>query len=455
MPAASFIEMPYVVIDVDTTAPWSPPDGRTWRGRHPVPTVVLLAVCVVLVLTGPGLLRSSELTLAWQLKATTRYFWLTSSSVYSLDSVGDGTIRLSAHERNNQRVMWSLPITGPLARLYATRDPLFASILPPTSVGVRTSVVVNDATDTYPVAAIPLVYLTDGLIVTIDRDPAVPPGPPTGVQTGLEWTHLVTVRDLNTRAVLWTRRLDPGVRWSLPGVRAGTTGIVGLPAGADWMVTDTVDGRVDLWDLRTGATRASRLVGSLASSSFITALPGSVVVGQVSDIGQFVFSAYDPVSLAPVWRLVPPLTNAEPISCEPGLCLVGRRAVWIVNPYTMLVTARVNGVEMRPGPPGEVLVAPFGRDTMVVSSDTGQVRAIDGGLWRNVDATAYRPDAVVVRLRPFGRADIGLLNVRRASVVQLGQTSQWSPYYDCLAVATTVACDDGSVLSVWRMGNAA
>jgi hypothetical protein len=309
-------------------------------------------------------------------------------------------------------------------------------------------VVTNDRTLLYPAAAIPLVYLADDLIVTVDRDPDAPS--PTDPDTnGLEWTHRVTVRSLATREVLWTRPIDPGVRWALPGVRAGSAGIVGLPRGADWMVTSSGSGVVDVWDLRSGATIARRTVGPLDERSYVVALPDAVVVGHQFDDGTGELQAFDPARLRPKWTLAPPLAGAEPVSCQPELCLVSRRAVWMVDPHTALVTARITGTEVVPGPPGLALVAPYGQDPAVVVTDDGMSIAL-GDVWRIVDAGLYQPTMVMAQIHAAGRADLGLLDVRAARVTRLGEATQWSPFNACLAVAQTIACDSGDTLNVWR-----
>ncbi len=439
------------VIDVDTTVAWSLPDERS-RQRRPVPTIVTLTLAVLVVLTGPTLLQSKALTLAWQVSATTRFFWLSSAAVYTVDAVGGGVVQLSARAPSDQKVVWSLPLAGPLARVYSERGLLMASDMPPSDEsGVRTTIFGEHSSVTYPAAAVPLIYMTVDLIVSVDRDTSVVPVGADQSRNGLEWTHLVTARDLRTRAVLWSRRLDPGVRWALPGVRVGAAGIVGLPAGTDWMAAYSTSGLLDVWDLHTGGIRAHRAVGPLTGQAYVTASTDAVVAGRVGTDGTSVLTAYDPHSLAERWQLTAPLSGAEPVSCEPQLCLVGRRAVFVVDPWTTEVTARVDGTELRPGPPGEVVVSPYGRDTMVISTRNGEIRSLHGD-WRVVDATAHEPDAVVARVNAFGWADLGLLDVHRATVTTLGRTNQWSAYYDCLAVGQTLACDDGTTLSVWRRG---
>ena len=92
--------------------------------------------------------------------------------------------------------------------------------------------------------------------------------------------------------------------------------------------------------------------------------------------------------------------------------------MWIVDPRTTVVRAEINGTEVRPGPPGSAVIAPYGKDTAVVSTDTGDDRSLSA--WRLVDVTNYEPTAVVVRIHPLGRADVGLLDVARASVTPLG-----------------------------------
>jgi hypothetical protein len=190
----------------------------------------------------------------------------------------------------------------------------------------------------------------------------------------------------------------------------------------------------------------------LSGKAFVTALPDTVVVSLPRPDGSTELTGYDPATLRPAWHLVPQLADAEPVSCQPDLCLVGHRATWFVDQRTGRVTTQIQGTEVRPGPAGQAVVAPYGQDTAVISTDTGLDRTVDGD-WRLVDATAYEPLAVVAQIHALGRADLGLLDPVRDMVTVLGLTDQWSDYYTCLAVDATVACDDGTRLSVWRRGS--
>src|SRR5262249_14413293 len=133
----------------------------------------------------------------------------------------------------------------------------------------------------------------------------------------------------------------------------------------------------------------------------------------------------------------------------PHLCLVSHRAIWLVRLDSGAVVAKINGTELHPGPVGASVVTPYGESPHVLATDTGQPKELDG-IWRIVDATAYRPNAVVVQRAEPGRADTGLLDIDRAAVPRLGQASRWSPYYSCLATDRAVAYGDGRVMSVWR-----
>jgi hypothetical protein len=115
------------------------------------------------------------------------------------------------------------------------------------------------------------------------------------------------------------------------------------------------------------------------------------------------------------------------------------------------VTTRVNGTEVRPGPPGWALVEPFGQVAAVVVTDDGMTTPLDRA-WRDVDATAYRPTAVVALPLAAGRADVGLLDVGSGRVTTLGQATGWSSFSRCLAVPGAVACHDGTTLSLWHHG---
>jgi hypothetical protein len=199
-----------------------------------------------------------------------------------------------ARDLRDRAVLWSLPLHGALARVYATAEPLFSSDFPPSGPdGTRTLAVSGTATQIFPVAAVALVYLTGSLALTVDRDPDVPARTPSGTN-GLEWSHVVTAYDLATRAVVWRRSLPAGVRWSLPGVRRGADGIVELPLGSDWMLTASPAGRLEVWDLRTGATRARRAIDPPAPTDYVTALADTVVVGTASVT---TLRGYDPSTL--------------------------------------------------------------------------------------------------------------------------------------------------------------
>ncbi len=439
--------VPVAVIDV--SAPWTPaPPQPLSRERHPIVVALFLGLGVLLVLTGPGAFPLPRLILSWRASTSTGFFWLTADTLYTLDTTNPNEVLLSAHDPRSRDVTWSLPLRGPLAQVYASAHPVFTTIFPPTDAdGAVTTAAGSLGVLSYPTAALPLVYLAGTLAITVDRDLRVPPEPGSAA-TGPRWAHLVTARDLRTRSVLWTRRIEPRGSWSLPGVRVGATGIAGLPPGTDWMLVSSSRGALEIWDLRTGATRARRGLTAPSRTTYALALADSVVVSTQSG-GVVGLSAYDPGTLAPQWRVVPPLTNAEPLACQPNLCLVTNRAVFIVDPRTGLTTVRVSGTQVRPGPTGRALVSEFGESLAIVTTADGRASSVEIG-WRAVDAAAYERFAVVAQVQESARAELGLLDVQHGTVARLGEATRWSSFSQCLANADTIACGDGDTLSAWH-----
>ena len=160
------------------------------------------------------------------------------------------------------------------------------SHFPPTpNLGVTTRSIdsrTGQSLKAYPTASAALAYVGSDVAVLIDRDPAAGPEPgPDDLSrddTGLDRPHFITARDLRTGAVRWTKRLPAGYQWSLPGVRRGTEGIVGLPPGQDWMLVVSPTRSAQVWDLRTGAPIAQREFGSGNDLSYLTALADTVLV---------------------------------------------------------------------------------------------------------------------------------------------------------------------------------
>jgi len=410
---------------------------------------------VLLALTGPSLLGAEGLRLAWRTASTTDHFWVTRNAVYTLDRTKAG-IRLTARDLRTGAPRWTLPLTGTLADVYARGESFLSSNFPPdATTGVRTNVLDRQGglpRLAYPTAALPLVYLGSRVAVLIDRDPAVPPDPDADGRTramGLDWTHVVTAVDLDTGRPRWRMRLPAGVRWALPGVRTSGEGIAGLPAGQDWMVTSSAGGEVVVRDVDGAAVLSRRALGPLRQESYVAALADAVVVRR-DDGDRATLDAYEPATLAPRWRFVPPVVDAEPVGCEPLLCLADTRSVWIVDPRDGRTIWRPTGPLLRPGPAGRVVVTGYGNK--VVLFDTRRARALRAGPgWRVVDYGAHTRSVVVVRVQATGAADLGLLDVATGEARRLGRVSLWSPTAHCLPAGGHVACGDDTQLRVWRI----
>jgi hypothetical protein len=437
------------VIDLDA-ASWDHAPVRV-RHRPPALTGLILAALVLALLTGPTAVPPS-LTLAWRLETSTPYAWLSGDAVYTIDAGPD--VRLAAHDVGSARVTWAVPLPGPLASAYAPNAALLMTRFPPRlNDGVRTSVLWSDAARpslTFPAVAMPLVHITDDLAIVIDRDETDSQPGYTAVEqaAGLPWAHRVTAIDLRSGAVRWTRTISSGVRWSMPGVRPGSVGIVGLPAGQDWMVTNSSAGRVEVWDLRTGAVRSRRDLGELEPESYVVALADAVLLRHRGAAGPTV-ELLDPLTLDPRWQFVPVLPEAEPLSCAPAICLSSNGGVVLVDPRTGTVVGRVTGTQLRPGPAGRLLVTGYGNPLSIVDVSDGRASTLRG--WRGVDTGAYTAEAVVARDDGRGWATVGLLQVATGVIRQLGEAAPWSAGNRCQAYPGHIACTDGTVLSVWRV----
>jgi hypothetical protein len=455
------------IIELDLSSPWPDPDVEPAGRGRPVGAALVVLLAVALALTGPALLAPASLGPGWSTDVSTGYFWLTADVVLVVDrdSAGDvdiagarrpARVRLTAFDLRSGAVRWSLPLTGALAGTYARDDNFLSSNFPPdATTGERTNVIAKGGglpRLALPAAALPLAYIGQGFVVSIDRDPDVPPDPRANGRTramGLEWAHLVSAIDLATGAVRWTARLPAGVRWSLPGVRAGAEGLTGLPSGQDWMVTSSTAGEVRVWDLATGTVRAVRGLGPLKQQSYVTALADLVLV-RLDDRDTSTLDAYDPATLTARWTYRPTVSDAEPVACAPLLCLATNRSVWIVDPRSGAVVSRPTGPQVRPGPPGRIVVTGYGNQLTLV--DTWRGRPLPGpDDWRVVDVAGYTRMVVVVDAHAVGStAQLGLLDLATGEVRRLGRISRWTPANRCLAVAGHLACDDGATLRIWR-----
>ena len=94
--------MPTAVIEIDVTVESTPTTPRRSRS----PAVALVVAGLVLVLTGPALVRPTYLPPLWQMPTTSRYFWLTADTFYTID-VGQG-VWLRARDPGSGRSRWAV-----------------------------------------------------------------------------------------------------------------------------------------------------------------------------------------------------------------------------------------------------------------------------------------------------------------------------------------------------------
>jgi hypothetical protein len=446
---------PSAVIEIDVLAPWPNPGSEPTAGRPPVTAAILVIISVLVALTGPALLRPDTLSQAWRAATFTGFFWAADGAAYTLQR-GDGGVRLTARDLRSGAPRWTVPLRGTLAGVYARADSNLSSNFPPdATTGVRTNVVARQGglpRLAFPSAALPMAYIGTRVALVVDRDPTVPPDPDADGRTramGLEWTYVAAAHDLRTGRVRWRMRLDPGVRWSLPGVRAGAEGLAGLPPGRDWFVTSSTGGDVQVRDLDTGNLIGRRQFGPLRQQSYVVALADAVLV-RLDDADDAPLEAYEPATLAPRWRYLPPVIDAEPVGCEPLLCLADNRSVWVVDPRGGATRWRPTGPLLRPGPAGRLIVTGYGNQLLLFDTRQAERRRADTG-WRVVDVAAYTGLVVVARVHAVGgTADLGLLDVATGAARRLGRVTRWAPTTRCLHAGRHIACGDGTQLRVWR-----
>jgi hypothetical protein len=442
---------PHREIDLDLTAPAFRRPGTRPARHAPVAVAMLLALLVIAVLTGPT--GAAPLAPQWQLATNTPDLWLTSTSVYTVDSSGGG-VALVALDVRTGRIRWRRPLTGVLASVYAAPDTLLTTRFPPHPGETARTVVLGpklgQADLAFPALAMPLAQVTSDLAIVIDRDPTVPAQQDFSAldqAAGLQWTHHVTAIDLSTGATRWTAQLPAGVRWSLPGVRPGASGIAGLSPGQHWMVTSDASGAIAIWDLETGRVVGRRDLGPVAPESYVLALTDAVLVWHRDARGPTA-ELYNPATLAPQHQFVPALPDAEPVACAPQICLIANGGIAVVDPDGGATSLRLTGTSLRPGPAGRLLVTAFGRPLSIVDINARRVSTVDG--WRLVDTGAYTGQAVVVHdSEAPGQTQVGRLDVATMGFTESGWLPQWSPGNLCQADAAHLACADGAVLRVW------
>ncbi len=459
------------VIELDTSAPWSL--DRPARDRRPPLLIgLLIAVAVLIALTGPTVVAGRPLSLAWQQPAFDGFFWLTPTTVFTINETATARLTLTARELRRGTPMWSVALAGPLAAGYPSGWDSLVSRFPPTrDLGVTTLVLdtrTGQVVGAYPAAAIALVYIADDVAVTIDRDP--PAGPQarrpdlSAPETGLGQAYLVTARDVRSGAVRWRRVLPAGTGWSLPGVRTGTEGVVGLPPGQHWLVTSTPAGAVEVWDLSSGRTVAHRDVGRLGQEGYVSALADTVLVRrQAADEpgaaapdatrGLATLSSYDGTTLVGRWVVPAPALYATPLQCGARLCLATDRGVVALEVPTGAVAWRLSGRHLRQaGPAARALVTLFGEQLELVDPVTGDNLPADAR-WRIWDAAPYGDLVVIAQSGPGAGTTLGLLDVSMQTIRTLGAVSPLSLADQCLAAPSAggvaVACQAGEAVRVW------
>jgi PQQ enzyme-like repeat protein len=452
---------PAGILDLDVApAPHRPTSGP--GRRSPWVTALLVVAGVATVLTGPT--GPPALPLVWQAATTNPYLWLAGGSVYTVDAA-DAAVRLTARDLRTGRVVWSIELTGPLAQAYASQSSVMLTRFPPRLNDIARTEAVSTVGDreplAFPAVAMPLVHLADDVAVLIDRDTTVGPAPgvpPVDQLAGLQWTYRVTALDLATGAVRWTRALPAGVRWSLPGVRPGSVGLVGLPPqaasantgrlGHPWLVTSSADGQVAVWDLATGRDLVRRDLGPLEPEAYVLALADAVLIRHRGPSGPTV-QLLDLVTLTPYAHFVPDLPEAEPLSCAPAVCLTANGGVALVDAATGATRLQLTGTQVRPGPAGRLLVSGLGRPVSIVDTQAGTVTTLHD--WQLVDTSTYGPRAVLAgRVDANGGALVGLLDVTSAAFAASGRVAHWATGSRCQSDATYLACGDGTTLTVWR-----
>jgi hypothetical protein len=435
------------MLELDLDA--EPRPTRRPRWRQPRTVALIVATVVALALNGPD--RSPRLTMAWQTGLSTADTWLGVDAEYTID-IASGRASLTARRLDDGAVRWQVPLRGLLADAYGVGAATVVTRFPPhLQDGVRTYISRGDVEQpalTFPAVGMPLVQVADHVAIVIDRDAGVAAAPgfePLEQAAGLAWPHRVTAIDLASGAVRWTRTIAPGLRWSLPGVRPGTAGIVGLPPGQHWMVTSSSSGVLAVWDLDTGADVLTRDVGLLGLESYVLALPAAVLVWRRGSAGPAI-ELLDPDTLAPTARFVPAVPDAEPVACAPAICLYANGGVTIVDP-TGTVTARLSGTGLRPGPAGRLILTAFGAPLSIVDIHGGATTST--GDWHLVDATSYTRQAVLARAASAGKVDVGLLDVASGAVWSLGRILSPLPGTRCQSAAARLVCTQGHQLTAW------
>jgi hypothetical protein len=454
--------MPETVIELDVSKPWTP-ESSTGRHRTPFLGAILLLVAVGIVMTGPALSAGRPFAFAWRAHTLAGYFWATPQSVYTIDvgvpvaADAPRPLTLTARDPALGHPQWMMRLTGVLAGDQGTDNHLLITDFPPSfEQGLRTTIMDtrNGLTvRAYPTTSAPLAYIGDEVAVIIDRDPEDQEEgkPRQTLETGLDRAHMVEARDLRTGAVRWIRRLAPGTMWHLPGVMPASEGIVGLPPGENWMVTYTMAGLVETWDLNHGDTLATAIVDPLTQQSYVLGVPGAVVV-RFKSPAQSDLTAYRPDDLRRLWRNAPRDLFATPSACGPLICLHTDTSTWGLDTRTGTFAWHLDQPKVRPATPGaRVLVPAFGEELALFDPETGQRRGGDG-TWRVVDVAPYASQVVLAQPKPGGTAVLGLLDLAGNTVRRLGSATPFSPATQCVSAGEILACEDGEgLVRVWRL----
>jgi outer membrane protein assembly factor BamB len=252
-----------------------------------------------------------------------------------------------------------------------------------------------------------------------------------------------------TGAVAWTFRLTPGEQLHLPVPGASP---------ADHLLLLDAGGHLTVRDLDTGAVLGTRRLPGPVAPRYAQSVGGLVLVSEPQPAG-IALNAYDRRTLDPQWTVTGLPLETSVLSCPPVLCVTVSDGMLVLDPETGIQLWAGGWIQAfalgTPWPDGYLLGERFvavGSTEMlgfVVTARTGRV-VVDMRGWHPAAGVLGTPQPVVRRRIGGGRVWFGVVRPELERVEPLGTLDDaWGP---CAAEGDLLACRTiDHRVRVWRM----